>query len=143
MTVNKIIETISKTLYNEFGSKYYYYRENIKQGFKTPCFYIKVVEPYIEQGLNTDKKRVNKFVIQFINNENCQNKKEIYNIYEKLIYILDFINIDGKLYKGEKVKSIIEDNVLHFFINYNYHVKAINIENYMRELKQKGGVKNV
>lgn len=142
MTVNKLIEGISEALFNEFGDKYQYYCENIKQGFSPPCFYIKPIEPYAEQGLDRDKKRVNKFVIQFISKNKEQKNRDINDIYEKLIWVLEYIEIDGKIYKGTNMQSRSEDGVLHFFINYNYHIMQIKDKKYMERLMQKGGLKN-
>lgn len=142
MTVNKIIEAVSAALYKEFGNEYFYYQENIKQEFNLPCFYIKPVEPYIEQGLDRDKKRINKFVIHFMPKENGQEKKDINEIYERLIWALDYVEADGKIYKGTKKQSRHEDGVLLFFVNFDYHIRQIKDKNYMESLKQNGGVKN-
>lgn len=142
MTINKIIEAIAEALFNEFGYDYSYYKENIKQGFDVPCFYIKPIEPYVDEGLNRDNKHINKFDIQFISQDSESSNKELYDIYEALVQALEYIKVDRKTYKGIKMQSHIESGVLHFFINYNFHILKPKDKNFMEALEQKGGLKN-
>lgn len=140
MTINKIIEGITEALFNEFGDKYSYYKENIKQGFELPCFYIKPIEPYVDEGLNRDNKYINKFDIQFIGQDNGNSNNELYDIYNTLTQVLGYIKIDGRSYKGIKMQSHIENGILHFFINYDFHILKPKDKNFMEHLEQKGGL---
>ena len=43
--IKEIIEAISIALNEEFGDSYTIYTENVKQGLKTPCFFVLCINP--------------------------------------------------------------------------------------------------
>lgn len=112
------------------------YGEEIEQGFEVPCFYVKRV--------SGNPKRMNKFIY---------NKRNTFDVHyfaesnelaelmsEKLFLELEYLN--DFLVRGTKMSYTIEDKVLHFLVSYNYNLRVIENEEYMKQLTVKGKVNN-
>ena len=66
---------------------------------------------------------------------------EINEIAEMLLEELEYIEIDGDLVRGTNMNFEIIDNVLHFFVDYNYFTKKNNDNNKMDTVELFGGLK--
>ena len=66
--VNKIIDSISETLYEEFDNKYKIYDEAVEQGLKEPCFFINTGDLEEEQKLGNRYLLTNPIIIQYLSN---------------------------------------------------------------------------
>lgn len=141
MTLEKLIKGISQDIYKEFGKGYAIYSESIPQGFREPCFYIKPIEMSREQGLDRKRKKYYQFGIHYFPEECRHKNKSMNEVYETLTNILEYIEIDEQLYRGTEMRSTIQDDVLHFFVNYDFHVIKSRDKNYMETLYQKGATK--
>ena len=120
--VNKIIDGISIKINELFGDNYYIYSENVKQGFKEPCFFISLLKPSSTPKLGNRSLREYNFVIQYFPSSSNSKNAEMYDVSEKLISGLEYISFENKLLRGSKIKAEIVDDVLNFFIKYSLFV---------------------
>lgn len=139
--INRIIDAISITInheFNELGDKTYkIYTEEVKQGLKTPCFFINALDPNEDLFRGNRYKEINQFCIQYIPDDNSLEKKHESNeVREKLFSILEYITIiefDGEkqietLIRGNKMHGEYTDGTLNFFVNYDMFVKKKEAE---------------
>jgi len=120
----RIIDGISEKLNSVFGDEYEIYTEQIKQGMKTPCFFIQLITPENVQIMGNRYFRKNLFCIQFFPSSNEPNAECCY-MQDALYLALEHITVDGDLQRGIKMCGEFIDGVLHFFVNYNMYIKKI------------------
>ncbi|MEJ9220715.1 hypothetical protein P4H46_21340, partial [Paenibacillus glucanolyticus] len=63
-------------------------------------------------------------------------------VASQLLDVLEWVEIDGMKFRGTGMNFEVIDDVLHFFVDYNYHVmraKAPGIK--MNQMKQEGRLK--
>ncbi|MFN1809005.1 DUF6838 family protein, partial [Clostridioides difficile] len=66
---------------------------------------------------------------------------EINEIAEMLLEELEYIEINGDLVRGTNMNFEIIDNVLHFFVDYNYFTIKSNNADKMNTVELFGGLK--
>ena len=116
------IKGISRALFNEFGSKYAIYKEDIPQNFKEPCFSITHIRGTNDLKLTGRYIRRNRFNVHYFPKKGEHEKEEIYNVIERLFSCLEYINVLDNLCGGAKMSPEIVDGVLHFFVDYDFFV---------------------
>lgn len=135
--INSIVDGISIKLNNVFGDEYKIYSEDVKQGFDEPCFFILLLNPSKKQLVGQRYEREHHFDIHFFpsNKENANNQMN--SVADTLLDALEYITVDGNLLRGTKMKVEPVDNVLHFFVSYNFIVRKepLGEVNLMEELK--------
>lgn len=96
--------------------------EEIKQGLNPPCFFVRLLEPEHVQELGRRFIRYHPFVIRYyaVDREN----DVMYDMAEQLTEVLQQIEVAGRLVRGTGMRFEIVDEVLHFFVEYNFHVWA-------------------
>ena len=141
--VIKILDAISIKLNKEFGDNYRIYSEDVKQGFKEPCFFISLIKPTSKNMLGQRKLREYNFVIQYFPKESNEKKLEIYEVIEKLETELENIESEEGLIRGQVLNSEIVDNVLHFFVRYSLFTTTNVTHEKFGELKLKQRAKGV
>ena len=100
--INAIMESISISLHAEFGDTYEIYREVKKQGLKEPCFFIQCLNPTNKLFFHKRYFRQNQFCIQY----SC----------------LEYLEVEGSLVMGTKMRYEVMEGILHFFVNYDMFV---------------------
>ena len=139
--INKIIDGISITINSEFGDAYEIYTESIEQGLIEPCFSIVCLNPTINQSLGNRYFRRNQFCIHYFPYTN-EKQLECYTVGERLMHVLELIEIDGDLCRGTEMRYEVIDDVLSFFVNYNmYTYKEEVAEDMMESLHRNSDVK--
>lgn len=134
--INKILDAISQKLNAEFEDNYELYSENIKQDFKEPCFFIMCLNPSEQNFLANRYYRKYLFDIQYFPKSKKNLNSELYDIQERLFNCMEYVNIGNDLIRGKNRRGEIEDNTLHFFVNYDvFVVKKGTEEDYMGNLK--------
>lgn len=121
--LNSLIDGIAIKLRETFGSDYRIHREDVEQGLKEPCFIIQVIEPMQSAKLPNRYLRQYSFDVLYFPKSTSKPKYEMYDVAEKLFIELEYITILDNFCKGTKMQYEIVDNVLHFFVNYNFYVK--------------------
>lgn len=139
--INKIIDGICIAINTEFSDEFEIYTESVEQGFEEPCFSILCLKPTIDQFLGKRYFRTSQFCIHYFPHTD-EPKAECYSVKERLFGALELITVDGDLIRGTEIHSEIEDNVLSFFVNYNFFVdKATEAHEVMMEVDFKTDVK--
>lgn len=120
--INAIMESISISLHAEFGDTYEIYREVKKQGLKEPCFFIQCLNPTNKLFFHKRYFRQNQFCIQYFPNEKQHENQECYTVGEQLFSCLEYLEVEGSLVMGTKMRYEVMEGILHFFVNYDMFV---------------------
>jgi len=117
--LNKLIDGIAIKLDQEFGFEIY--KEAIKQGLNEPCFFILLVTSNQKQMIGKRYFREQPFDIHYFPSTDSKNT-ECLDMVDRLNDVLEYITLDTDLFHGTKMRYEIIDDVLHFFVNYDFHV---------------------
>lgn len=113
--INKLYEAIAAGLKKVKPCKVY--RENIPQGFKTPCFMVTIYDQNPTRGINGRlKNAVSLDILYFpVNKGQAELQEECWIVGQDLTR--EFVITNFKM-KNRNMK--IEDGVLHFFCDVDY-----------------------
>lgn len=139
--LNDVLDGISIKLNEVFGETYTIYTNNIEQGFNTPCFFIKMLPENRSKKLGNRYYNETSFVIHvFLENAEVE---ELNDIAEALYQELEVIKlVSGDMLRGNNMKKEINDDVLEFFIDYNYFTyKEVEKGDAMETIEVNGEVK--
>lgn len=131
ITINNIIDGISKKLFETFGLDVY--TENVDQGLNEPCFSIVLIKPKVKQVVDKRYFRSHSFCIYYFPKESI---KEAYDIEERLFVDLEYIDVDGDLVRGKAMHGEYTDGILAFFVTYEVFTRDIEDKAKMEDLKQ-------
>lgn len=131
ITINNIIDGISKKLFETFGLDVY--TENVNQGLNEPCFSIVLIKPRVNQVIDKRYFRSHSFCIYYFPKESI---KEAYEVEERLFSYLEYIDVDGDLVRGKDMHGEYTDEVLAFFVRYEAFTKDVEDKPRMEDLKQ-------
>lgn len=118
------------------------YGEGIEQDFDAPCFFVKLLTTGQDREMDRRYRRSYSFDIHYFPTSADPNE-EAHGMAEQLYDKLRQVNIDGELYRGAGMNHEVVDEVLHFFVDFNFHVfaeKPPGIK--MQTLEQEGYLKN-
>lgn len=140
--INFIIESISMALNAEFGDKYKIHREAKRQGLEEPCFFIQCLNPTEKLFLGKRYFRQNQFCIQYFPEDELHKNEECYDVAERLLPCLEYLNVGGDLVMGTKMRYEVVDGILHFFVNYDLFVyRVVESVSAMEEVSSETSVK--
>lgn len=122
--INAIIAGISNTLDVAYG--YEIYGEEIKQGLKEPCFFLRCINPTNSLFLGKRYFRKNNFVIQYFPKSKYEQNAECYEMAEGLMQHLEVIPVLDATIRGTEMKYEVIDGVLNFFVNYDCFVYKVD-----------------
>lgn len=118
------------------------YGEPIREGFESPCFFVKLLTTAQEQELDRRYRRSYTIDIHYFPGSPDYNE-EAHDMAEQLYDKLRLVNIDGATYRGTSMTHEVVDGVLHFFVDLNFLVYAQKQpEIKMQTLEQEGYLKN-
>jgi len=138
--LNKIIDAIAIKLNQEFGDSYEIYKESVKQGLKEPCFFIVLLTANQKQVIGKRYFREQPFDIHYFPSTR-DTKTEMLGVADRLNDALEYIIKDDDSFHGTKMNHEIVNDVLHFFVNYNFHVyKEIDVVDPMETLTVESGL---
>ena len=112
--INKIIDSITLAIYEEFG-EVDIYTDSVEQGLEYPCFFVFCVAPSISHDFGRRYEHRNTFVVQYMSNDMV----EKYDVAGRLFNALEVIEVDGKLFRATDTHSSFEDDILNFNLNYD------------------------
>lgn len=125
---SEIITFTANALAEEFGGDITIYAEEVKQGVKKPCFFLKtegVKEiPYIGERF----LRKCRLLITFYPEDNSGKQGECERTAERLFDCLKFIDADDRPLMGSEMSFEIKDGLLLFHVDYNefmYRAKPV------------------
>lgn len=139
--INKIINGICLALTSKFGDSEVY-TEAVKQGLEDGSFIIECLNPTNVRYLGQRYYRTNQFCIHYFPKTD-EPKSECNEILEQLYEALEIIEVDDGLVRGTDMSSQMDDNVLHFFVNYNLfmirkNTDEVSMEEFDHTSKVKG-----
>ncbi|APC79747.1 hypothetical protein NPD2_226 [Clostridium botulinum] len=112
------------------------YGEEIKQGFEEPCFFIKVLSSGQDKEINVRYKKNISFNIHYFSDKGDLND-DCNDMADKLYEVLEYVKVNNSLYRSNEMTHEVIDGVLHFMLQFNYHVlKEIEKAPKMNKLKQ-------
>lgn len=118
--LNEIIKGISMKLNATFGDEYKAYQNDVEQGLKEPCFFIRVLNPALSPLLGRRSLKQNPFDVRYYPKA-PGNNAEMFTVAEELMECLEYITLPGgDLLRGTGMNYEIVDDVLHFFVNFNH-----------------------
>ena len=122
--IQLLTESISIALEAEFGEEYQIYDESVAQGLKEPCFFIQCLEASYNLYRGKRYYRAQQFCIQYL--PKCQKdaRSECEAAAERLYGALEYLTLhdDGTLLRGRRMRHKTVDEVLHFFVHYDFFV---------------------
>ena len=134
---DELIRGISAGLHSVFGEGYEIYWNDVEQGLQEPCFLISVQKPEIVPMLGKRSLRRNPFDIQYFPASPGSNA-ELFAAAEKMEEALLEIELsNGDRLRGTAISLESVDNVLHFFVQYNYFTLRMSEETSMETLESK------
>lgn len=122
---NGIVTSISQKIdeaFNQKYDKYAIYGEEIKQGLQEPCFFIKILKSSIKHVLGKRYFLSQSFDIHYFPENDLNTEKEMLEIADNLYDALEYVDWEGDLVRGTNMNYKIIDDVLHFFVDYNYYI---------------------
>lgn len=131
--INDLIIGISQALEKEFPN-INIYKEEAKEDFKRPYFFIKVLSSRQKKEFNTRYKRNVSFDISYFSDKEDINW-DCLNIADKLYEIFEYVAVDKNLYRATNMTHEITEGALHFFLQFSYRiVKQVEEEPKMQTL---------
>ncbi|WP_199856165.1 phage tail terminator family protein [Clostridium botulinum] len=118
--INSLKIGVNNTLDKEFPN-INIYNESIQQGFEEPCFFIKILNSSQNKELNIRYKKNILFDIHYFSDKEDINS-DCLDVADKLYEILEYIKVENDLYKASNMTHEVIDGVLHFMLQFNYHV---------------------
>ncbi|WP_339295920.1 DUF6838 family protein [Paenibacillus sp. FSL W7-1279] len=135
MDADQLTHAVMKKLKDTFGWKVY---GKNRQGLTEPCFIVLL--------LNADHGRIqgrrygqnHYFNVHYFSATN----EDFISIASQLLDVLEWIEIDGMKFRGTGMNFEVIDDVLHFFVDYNYHVMRVKEPGIkMKQMEQEGRLK--
>jgi hypothetical protein len=143
--VDKLLTGISQKLNALFGDSYHVYTEDLPQGLTPPVFFIQLLQAGIDQVVGNRYLKNHSFDVIFFPVSNGSERQQCYEVQEKLLANLEYITITGTpdlQIRGSNRNAETVDGVLHFFIQFNFHVtKPVVPEEKMSVLTQQASTK--
>lgn len=140
-SIAKVLDGISKKIFDVFGDNYNISTDDIPQNFEKPAFFIKVVNDN-EKHYRGKRYSSNKsFVVYGFSTNDLE--EELYEMGENL-YNLEYIKLeDDSLLRGINMSFRVEDKTLIFLVDYNTFIyKQKTDDEKMKKIHINGEVKN-
>ena len=141
--VNQLTMAIARAIKEQFPQTDIF-TEQLEQGFESPCFFIFCEGQREYNKLDVRFLAEHTFVIEYFPKERNQNccccakgdNGDCWEVQSKLNRLLELIALDdGSLVRGTNRKGEIHDNVLHFFVDYDFYMlKRKQPDEYMEVL---------
>lgn len=141
ISVDIIINAISKKIHEIFGDEYNIESDEVKQGFEAPCFFIHLFNGNRKHyRQNRYKSELNFQIVGFAKNDD---RKQLYEMAEGL-YDIEFFTIEsGDIIRCFNMNHKIENGVLQFFFDVKNFIYSNKIEtDKMENISVKEEVKN-
>ncbi|MGG3278865.1 phage tail terminator family protein [Paenibacillus solani] len=135
MNADQVTDAVTFKLDQTFG--WPVYGKN-RQGLKEPCFIVLLLN--VDHGRLQGRRyaRGHQFNVHFFSATN----DDFIVVADRLFDVLEWIEIDGLKFKGTGMNFEVIDDVMHFYVDYNYHVmraKEPGIK--MKQMEQEGRLK--
>lgn len=133
MTTKDIRRAIIKVLQDAFPNLSVY-GDEIAQGFKEPCFFVKGLPGTQTKEIGRRYNRTTSFNIHYF----AKGSDDAWDMDVKLYELFENLYVNGDLYRGSGLTGEVVEGVLHFFVDYNFQVIRES-ENYPKMQELQGG----
>lgn len=124
--INSIRTSINNQLNKIFNISNDYnikiYDEEIKQGLKTPAFFVKVLKISHDHLIDKRYKRYHSFDIHYFVSDSYKRNYEVNNIAELLYRNMELLQFQDFYIRGHNMSHEYFEGILHFFIDYDLHL---------------------
>lgn len=146
MVINNVIIGLSLKIKELFGEGYHVYDSAVTQGMETPCFFINFLDGEESRQIGLETKSYLDILHFDITGFAVNDDRASLNDMADKLYYLEYITLnDGTLLRADSLKPKIQDNVLHFFIDYKIFINKKDTEStkmsefdYNEEVKSDG-----
>lgn len=139
VTINDVRRAVMAALNRQFPTLKIY-GEEIVQGFEAPAFFVKLLSAVQTQELGPRYMRMHSFDVHYFPLDD--KNEDAHDMAEKLYEMLEVIEYNGVQYRGTNMNHEIVDRVLHFFVDYNVHVRRVVPDvPKMQTMEQEGYIK--
>lgn len=139
VTINDVRRAVMAALNRQFPTLKIY-GEEIAQGFEAPAFFVKLLSASHTKELGPRYMRTHSFDVHYFPLDD--KNEDAHDMAEKLYEVLEVIEYNGVQYRGTNMNHEIVDRVLHFFVDYNVHVRRVVPDvPKMQTLEQEGMIK--
>ena len=146
ITINDVRYGVTRTLDNQFPD-IPIRGEEIRQNLDPPNFFVKLFPVSNTREFGRRYLRRHSFDIHYFPpdptpGQQDDSNHQMHAMAEQLYNSMEYIEINGSLCRGEAMNHEIIDGVLHFFVDYNFHVMRVAPTGpVMQTLEQEGYVK--
>ncbi|MBS4172121.1 DUF6838 family protein [Bacillus sp. FJAT-49736] len=137
ITINDISKSLISTLKKNFPQTRVY-GEEIKQGFQDPCFFVKFFPVSQEREFRDRYKRYHSFDIHYFSDSKFPND-DMGQVAETLYQAMEYLPVKNGICRGTKMKNETIDGVLHFYVDYDFHVIKERAPGIMMKSIEQGG----
>lgn len=138
ITVNDVRDGVIAALKAAYPERKVY-DEEIKQGFSSPCFFVKILTAGQNREVGRRYKREHSLDVHGYADTN----DELRVVVENLFTTLEYVSVPGGSVRGIRMNHEIVDGVLHFFVDYDFRVVRENTpEVKMQTLAQEANFKD-
>ncbi|WP_438497166.1 phage tail terminator family protein [Paenibacillus sp. IHBB 3054] len=119
------------------------YDEAVEQGMQQPCFFVLLMESSQNREISRRYRRFNSFDVHYFPHKDAAAPREECELMAERLYSeIEYVRgLEGG-YRGTGMRHEIVDGVLHFFVQYNYHViRTKDPDIKMQSMTQGGGLK--
>lgn len=131
--VNATLNAITKQLGTTFGSSYRYYKEDVEQDLKKPCFTVDVLIPLQRSKSPVLYDRTMPVVVHYFSGSTKNLKTELYDMGEQLVECLEYLRFENTLLRGENISWQIVDDVLQVFVTYKFTTRKVGEDEILLE----------
>jgi hypothetical protein len=133
--LNKIVDGISIKLSQVFSDSYEISSEKVEQGFKEPCFFIKLLSDNSRPLLGNRYSFSVSVNIRYHSDKHDVNE-DMNSVAMKLYSALESITVNDKKIVGSDLHRETVDEVLHMFVTYKMILKKSELPSeVMKEVK--------
>jgi hypothetical protein len=122
--LNSLIDAIAMKINQELGDEITIYKEPQQQGFAVPCFFINLHASNQKRMVGKRYYREQQFDIEYHPGTTAK-KAQINDIIDKLNDALEIVTMESDTFRGTKMRCEVVDDILHFYVNYNFHVYKV------------------
>jgi len=119
--INNLTTGISVALNNMFGEEYHIYSEVVEQKAEVPWFFIVLKDSSENRIVANRFQSVNVFEIIYAPKVSGD-FAEMQSVGNTLSNVLEIIEVDSMKYRGTDMSFKIEEGVLIFKLNYDFHI---------------------
>lgn len=98
------------------------YTERVEQGLEEPCFFVRCEAFSQQRALGARYHARHEFCISYFPKER-ENREEAGAVYERLLRMLEYIEVAGELTRGTGMQGEIAEGVLAFRVHYDFYVR--------------------